>query len=131
MSRIHYRNFKGTTLLARDLRKNQTHSEKILWALLRKKQLFGYKFLRQHPIFYRVDSNWAEFYIADFYCSELSLIIELDGPMHDYNKEYDIERDSRLVSKGIKIVRIKNEELNDLDHVMSKINSILSGVMLK
>ena len=116
--------------MARDLRKNQTHSEKILWELIRKKQLFGYKFLRQHPIFYRVDNNWAEFYIADFYCSELRLIIEMDGPIHDFNKEYDIDRDFRLMSKGINTVRIKNEELEDLDQVMSKINSIISGLML-
>jgi very-short-patch-repair endonuclease len=131
MSRIHYKNFKRITLLARDLRKNQTHSEKILWELLRKKQLSGYKFLRQHPIFYRLDNNWVEFYIADFYCSELRLIIEMDGPIHDFNKEYDIDRDSRLLSKDINTVRIKNEELEDLNKVMSKINSIISGLILK
>jgi very-short-patch-repair endonuclease len=131
MSRIHYKSFKGITLLARDLRKNQTDSEKILWELLRKKQLFGLKFLRQHPIFYRVDRNWVDFYIADFYCSELSLVIEVDGPIHDNNKEYDKERDSKLMSKGINIVRIKNEDLEDLDNVMSEIDTFIRGLILK
>jgi very-short-patch-repair endonuclease len=131
MSRIHCKSFKGITSLARDLRKNQTHSERILWELLRKKQLFGYKFLRQHPIFYRVDNNWVEFYIADFYCSELMLIIETDGPIHDYNRDYDNDRDSKLMSKGINIVRIKNEELEEVDHVKLKIATIVRTLMLK
>ena len=51
MSRIHYKEFNGISLLARDLRNNQTPSEKILWEILRRKSLFGYKFLRQNPVF--------------------------------------------------------------------------------
>jgi leucyl-tRNA synthetase len=131
MSRVHYKGYKGITLLARDLRKNQTPAEKILWEMLRKKQVIGYKFLRQHPIFYHLDGNWVDFYIADFYCSELKLIIELDGPIHDNNKEYDFERDSKLMNKGIQIVRIKNEELKDIDLTMSKINSGIKRLILQ
>ncbi|MCS4434570.1 endonuclease domain-containing protein [Aquiflexum gelatinilyticum] len=55
---------------ARELRKNTTPSENSLWTLLRKKQFEGYKFRRQHPV---------NKFIADFYCHELRLIIELDG----------------------------------------------------
>jgi leucyl-tRNA synthetase len=128
MSRFHYERYKGISFLARNLRKNQTPSEKILWNMLRKKQVFGYKFLRQHPIFYHVDKYWADFYIADFYCSELKLIIELDGQIHNSNKEYDNERDSKILNKGIQIVRLKNEELKDIDLAMSKINSVIRRI---
>ena len=101
MPRIHYRSYKGITLLARDLRRNMTSSEKDLWAILRKRSFMGFKFLRQHPVFYRVDNEWIEFFVADFYCAELKLIVELDGGIHESKKEYDKERDEKLLSKGI------------------------------
>ena len=63
--------------LAQNLRKNQTKAESFLWELLRRKQLNNLKFRRQHPI---------GDYIADFYCPEKNLVIELDGSIHD-NKE--------------------------------------------
>jgi very-short-patch-repair endonuclease len=55
----------------------------------------------------------------------------VDGPIHDYNKEYDQDRDSKLISKGINIVRIKNDELDDLDQVISKIDTIIRELMVK
>jgi very-short-patch-repair endonuclease len=79
---------------ARQLRKRTTPSENNLWALLRKKQFEGYKFRRQHPIYK---------FIADFYCHELRLIIELDGGIH-LNPEqaaYDIGRTFELNQLGI------------------------------
>jgi very-short-patch-repair endonuclease len=118
MPRYHYKNYKGIALLARRLRKNQTSSEELLWTVLRRKGLYGYKFLRQHPIFYRVTNNWVDFFIADFYCSELKIIIELDGGIHENNKHYDSERDMKLLNKGIYVVRIKNEELDNLNEVI-------------
>jgi leucyl-tRNA synthetase len=117
MPRSHYKSYKGITLLGRDLRKNQTPSETILWEVLRRKKLLGYKFLRQHPIYYKVINKWVEFFIADFYCSELKLIIELDGKIHETRREYDSDRDSKLLAKGIYVVRIKNEELDDINSV--------------
>ena len=125
MSRIHYKKYKGITLLARELRKNQTPSEKLLWNLLRKKNLLGYRFLRQHPIFYRVDKEWIEFYVADFYCSKLKLIIEVDGKVHEKQIEYDSERDLKLLNKGISVVRIKNEELKDMKSATEVINKTI------
>jgi len=125
MSRIHYKEFNGISLLARDLRNNQTPSEKILWEILRRKSLFGYKFLRQHPVFYRIDNNWVDFYIADFYCASLMLIIELDGKSHEGRKEYDSERDEKLLSKGLKVLRIKNEELIDINNVIGIIEETI------
>jgi len=72
----------------RDLRANQTNSENIIWEIIRNRKLFGKKFLRQHPIFYDMLGK-ESFYICDFYCHELKLVIEINGKIHDYNKEND------------------------------------------
>ena len=125
MPRSHYKSYKEITLLARNLRKNQTQSEKLLWTVLRRKRLSDYKFLRQHPIFYRVKNKWVEFFIADFYCSELKLIIELDGEIHELKRDYDSERDLKLLNKGIYVVRIKNKELEDMNSVVLFLNKII------
>ena len=125
MSRFHYKEFKGISLLAGDLRNNQTPSEKLLWEVLRRRDLFGYKFLRQHPVFYRIDKNWVDFYIADFYCAKLMLIIELDGSSHEGKEGYDLDRDEKLLSKGLAVFRFKNEELNDINNIIGEIRKII------
>ena len=125
MSRIHYKNYRGITLMARRLRKKSTSSEKLLWEVLRGKKLEGFKFLRQHPVFYRIDKDWANFYIADFYCSDLKLIIELDGPLHEFSKEEDMERDEKLKERGFHVKRIKNEELMNINMVISELKNII------
>ena len=125
MSLIHYKKYNDIALFSRNLRKNPTSSEKVLWEVLRRKSLFGFKFLRQHPVFYRIDKDWVEFYVADFYCSKLKLIIEVDGIIHEYQKEHDSERDSILISKGIQVIRIRNEELEDIGSVIDSIKSIV------
>lgn len=127
MSLIHYKNYKGITLLARDLRKNQTTSERLLWEVLRARKFSGYKFLRQHPIFYRIAKSWVDFYIADFYCNKLKLVIELDGKIHETQEEYDKERDEKLKEKGIQVIRFKNEILNNINDVKELINSIIKS----
>jgi very-short-patch-repair endonuclease len=96
MARYHYENYTGITLLTMNLRKNQTASEKLLWKLLRRKSLLGYRFLRQHPLFYRIEKEWIEFFIADFYCSRLNLVIEVDGKIHEERIDFDSERDLKL-----------------------------------
>jgi len=125
MARAQYKEYRGITLMARELRKNQTSSEKILWEKLRQRQIMGFKFLRQHPVFYKIDNDRIEFYIADFYCAELRLVIELDGPVHESSIEYDQERDSKLLSKGLLTIRIKNYELEELTKVLDKIKTAI------
>ncbi|NMC36840.1 MAG: DUF559 domain-containing protein [Bacteroidales bacterium] len=98
-----------------------TPSEKLLWELLRRKNLSGYRFPRQHPIIYRIDKQWIDFFIADSYSHELSFVIEVDGPVHLKQKEYDHERDSKLSAKGISVLRLKNEELEDKCSLRKKI----------
>jgi very-short-patch-repair endonuclease len=126
MASSYYREYEHIKQLSRKLRINQTASEVLLWEILRRKNLFGFKFLRQHPLFYREDKDRVEFYIADFYCSKLKLIIEVDGPIHDFQKEYDSERDTKLSNKWILVFRIDNEELADINLVINKIKKKLS-----
>jgi leucyl-tRNA synthetase len=126
MPRPHYKSYPGITSLARDLRNNQTPCEIIIWNILRRRKLSFYKFLRQHPIFYRVNKNWVEFFIADFYCAKLQMIIEVDGKIHEKQKEYDKERDSKLLEKGISVVRIKNKEVDDINKITDTLNQIIN-----
>ena len=97
---------------AQKLRRNMTLAEKKIWyELLRKDKLEGFRFLRQKPL---------DNYIADFYCAELLLVIEIDGESHlaEGAKEYDAHRTKVLNGYGIEVVRYTNEQiLNHLDEV--------------
>ncbi|MBI1779787.1 MAG: endonuclease domain-containing protein [Sphingobacteriales bacterium] len=100
----------------RELRQSGTDAEKILWKELRNRKLNGLKFRRQHPI---------DKFIADFYCHEKKLIIELDGAVHDAkeNKEYDANRTYMLKEIGIMVIRFRNEEvIKGITEVLRKIN---------
>ena len=114
--------------LARELRKNMTPEEKILWEELRAHRFKGYKFRRQHPIIYQLIERRTFFYIADFYCAAFKLVIELDGKPHEFPDqiEYDNARDCMMREKKMKILRIKNNELKDLNGVLRKIEEKLS-----
>jgi very-short-patch-repair endonuclease len=111
--------------IVQNLRRNLTPAEKKLWAELRNKKLAGEKFLRQHPIFYDRNLIDHRFFVADFYCSNKKLVVELDGKIHEYQKERDKWRDGIIESKGIKIIRIKNEELKEIERVLEKIKHAL------
>ena len=113
--------WKSITEIARELRKNPTPSEKLLWGYLKKRQLQGYKFLRQKPFVHQQRDNERYFFIADFYCAELKLVIEVDGKIHDFQKIYDYQRDLVLNGLGLKVLRIKNEELKGIDAVLGRI----------
>jgi very-short-patch-repair endonuclease len=100
---------------AKDLRKSMTQAETILWRHLRNGKLNGLKFRRQHPIF---------IFIADFYCHQKKLIIELDGEIHNdpEQKEHDLNRSADLEEKGFIILRFRNEEvISDLEKVLERI----------
>ena len=102
---------------AKELRQRQTKAEEILWQFLRNKNINGLKFRRQHYI---------KNYIADFYCSEKMLSIELDGGIH-LNKEqieYDEFRTKVLNELGITELRFTNEEI--IENVTAVINIIKS-----
>lgn len=101
----------------RQLRKDQTFCEKILWIYLRDRKTPGYKFRRQYSV---------DHYVIDFYCPELKLAIELDGNVHEIpeQKEYDKYRQEYLERFGITFCRITNNEL------MSNTNSTFDRIML-
>lgn len=90
--------------LAKQLRQNQTDAEKLLWCLLRNRQLANAKFRRQHPV---------DGYIADFYCHEHKLAVELDGGQHftEEGVEKDAQRTERLNESGIQVLRFTNTQV--------------------
>ncbi|QKG80624.1 endonuclease domain-containing protein [Tenuifilum thalassicum] len=112
------------TILARQLRRNSTPSEMKLWEVLRNKKFEGLKFYRQRPIIYGYQGKYL-FFIADFYCAEKSLVIELDGEIHNFTREYDQQRDLIIQSHGLKVLRIRNDELKNIEHVLQKIKKII------
>lgn len=91
---------------SRELRKNMTDSEKLLWEELRDRRLNGLKFLRQHPVLYQGNLIRYNYFIADFYCYEKKAVIEIDGPIHEGNEEYDSFRDEEMKNLGLHILRI-------------------------
>ena len=77
--------------------------------------------MRQKPLIYEERNRIKSFFIADFYCSKLKLVLEVDGKIHDYQKYYDKERDNVIRELGLEVLRIKNEETINSDKVRSKI----------
>ena len=98
-------NMNNKTQLARNLRKNSTKQELILWKLLRNHGINNLKFKRQYPI-----GN----YIVDFVCKEKWLIIELDGGQHNEpnNISYDEERTEYLNNRGYRVLRFWNTDID-------------------
>ena len=110
---------------ARELRKNATPAEQELWEHIRRKKLGGHKFLRQYPIVYQVDTK-PRYFIADFYCAEAKLVIELDGKIHEHQKEEDKWREDIIRDRGLKVLRFKNEDLKEIWKVIKVIKEHLS-----
>ena len=112
---------------ARELRKNQTETEKIFWEEIRNRKFLGLKFRRQEPIYYEFYEQ-KKFFICDFICPGAKLIIEIDGGIHEKQKEYDKTRKEILKLKEYQILRFKNEDiLNNLEGVLIQIKSFLKN----
>jgi len=113
-------------LRCRELRKNATEAEKIFWEQVRNRKFLELKFNRQFPIF--DDTLGKEtFYIADFYCHEKRLVVELDGMIHDYQMEQDELRTEIMNGKGLKVVRFRNEEVEmNCIEVLEKLKDMLT-----
>ena len=104
--------------LARNLRKNQTDAERLLWNRIRNRQLSGCKFRRQQVI---------EPYIVDFVCLVPKLIIELDGGQHASQREQDERRSLFLQSLGYRVLRFWNHDvLREPDAVLESIRIALA-----
>lgn len=104
--------------LARDLRKNMTDAERFLWSKLRRKQLDEHQWYRQRPI---------GPYIVDFYCPELSAIIEVDGGQHyeQPGTQHDARRNVYLSNNGLRVIRFTNiEVLKNIEGALLRIKEI-------
>jgi very-short-patch-repair endonuclease len=108
------RDFAMTINHARELRKNATDCERLLWQYLRAHRLQGFKFKRQQPL---------GVYIVDFVCFEARLIVEADGGHHAEQAEYDNRRDEWLRSQGFTVLRFWNNE------IMGNIEGVLERIL--
>jgi very-short-patch-repair endonuclease len=105
------------TEVAREFRKKPTVSEDILWQALRGRKLDGYKFRRQQPI---------GVFVVDFFCGSELLIVEVDGSIHELQKEHDQQRQELLESLGLKMVRISSIQVEtNLSSVLAIIRQSL------
>ena len=100
------------------MRKNPTIPEAVFWKdILPKSQRGQFRWNRQKPFLQ---------YIVDFYCAELKLIIEIDGEIHQSQKDYDLSRDEVLKSHNLKTVRFTNcDVLNNPTHCIAALNDFL------
>ena len=98
--KIHYKN--DLKQFSRDLRNNSTIAETLLWQQIKGRKVNGYMFARQKPI---------GKYIADFYCSKLKLVIEIDGISHIGKEEKDKVRQEFLESLGLHVIRFTDYEV--------------------
>jgi very-short-patch-repair endonuclease len=104
---------------ARRLRKGMTDVEHLLWFCLRRNQLAGFGFRRQHPF---------RKFVLDFYCCRAKLAVELDGGQHneDMASSKDLQRTAFLEQHGIMVLRIWNNEVfQNLEGVLQKIYDVL------
>ncbi|MFL5730962.1 MAG: endonuclease domain-containing protein [Cytophagaceae bacterium] len=104
---------------ARENRQQQTEAEKLLWSFLRNRNLKGFKFRRQHPI---------DNFIADFYCHECNLVVEIDGKYHlaSEQADYDKGRTYELENQELRVIRFCNDDvLKKLNYVLEEISKNL------
>jgi very-short-patch-repair endonuclease len=104
---------------ARGLRRTATPAERVLWEALRAKRLEGLKFRRQHPV---------GRFVLDFYCPAHRLAVEVDGDVHDEQRDRDAARTAEIEAFGCRVLRFRNDEvLNDLASVLARIRSVVNG----
>lgn len=100
---------------ARSLRRGMTPEEHVLWQHLRHHNYTGLHFRRQHVL---------RGFIVDFYCHAARLIIEIDGSIHEQQRDADAERDAILTASGFRILRIPNHAVNtDISGVLARIHN--------
>ena len=102
---------------ARAIRHESTVAEERLWEQLRGRKLRGLKFRRQHTI---------DRFVVDFYCADAGLVIEIDGAVHDEQREQDEARQARLETLGLRVLRFKNESI--MTSLRDVLNSIAQSV---
>ena len=118
-----WRYLEELRILARNNRKSLTKSEAKLWYEYLSKRPLGFKFLKQKPI---------GRFVADFYCSEILLVIEIDGNSHKGRENYDEGRDAEMSERGIKTIRYTDwQVMNKLKTVINDIEIVLKASLLQ
>ena len=98
---------------AKELRQQMTPPETLMWEHLRGRRLNGLKFRRQHPL---------GLFIADFYCAEYRLVVEIDGGVHQNQSDRDAQRTQQFVQYGYRVLRFRNEAIErDINRVLNEI----------
>jgi len=111
---------------ARELRNVQTVCEKLFWKCIRNRAFKGLKFTRQFPIVFKTEKNKKKFFVADFYCHEYKLDIEIDGDVHDEQKDYDEFRDKILKQIGFNVLRFSNGDVvNNISWVLGEVEKFV------
>jgi len=112
-------------IASRELRKNMTEAEKVLWIELKARKLNWVKFQRQSPTYIFTENSWLDRYlIPDFICSEYKLIIELDWSIHNVDEVYILDREKEKILESLwyKILRFRNEKVfEDIESVLDRI----------
>jgi very-short-patch-repair endonuclease len=107
--------------MASNLRqRKRTYAERMLWYGLKNRQMMGYKFIRQKPI-----GN----FIADFFCPELDLVIEIDGISHEGKEQYDQKRENYLKNLGLNVLRFTDEDVkNNTEGTLKEIQIFIQNL---
>ena len=103
---------------ARNLRRESTPEEKIVWEALRNRKFMGLKFRRQHVL---------EGFVVDFYCHSFNLAIEIDGKIHEIQLDYDLIRQTLIEDKGTSFIRVTNHDVNhNIEKLYDKIKNFVN-----
>jgi very-short-patch-repair endonuclease len=118
------RTIRGTSRVveqaARDMRREPTRAEETLWAALRRQQVDGLRFRRQHPV---------GRFVLDFYCPSCKLVVEVDGDVHDEQTERDAARTAVLEAHGYRVLRFRNAQvIHELPWVVQTIAAVAAEV---
>jgi very-short-patch-repair endonuclease len=108
------------TPTARLLRKDSTEAEKRFWEIVRNRRFHNKKFLRQHAICFPYMGK-MRYFVADIYCAEVRLVVEIDGSIHENQQEYDAYRTELINQRAISVVRLKNEDSGFLKKIEAKL----------
>jgi len=103
--------YSDALTFARAMRKKQTLAEKFFWEKVRNRRFMRKKFYRQYIIQHDESQGRKQFFIADFYCHDKRLVIELDGKIHLQQQEYDAARTAILTETGFSVIRFDNETI--------------------
>ena len=111
---------------ARELRRKQTLAEEILWQNIRNSKL-GRKIVRQKPIVFDYFGR-KRLFVADFYCKEARVVIEVDGSVHARQADYDSLRTILMRQMGLKVVRFTDKEiLEGIESVLRELKNMLAS----